>query len=90
MLRADVFPGQGGDQGRHAVRVNTTGDASDLQLGGDRRGLEAQPRTFTHEDGMDFAAATVQLPDGERVSRFFSMKGLVAKGEGNAVKPGFT
>merc|ERR1719343_1371293 len=45
--------------------------------------------SFQEEDGMDFAATTVQLPDGEYVPFLFSCKSLVAKGEGSAFKPGF-
>jgi len=52
--------------------------------------LSPSPITFKEEDGMDFAATTVQLPDGEYVPFLFSVKSLVAKGEGSAFKPGFT
>merc|ERR1712013_657581 len=52
--------------------------------------LTANPITFKEEDGMDFAATTVQLPDGERVPFLFSVKQLVASGEGSSFKPGFT
>merc|ERR1711972_346770 len=52
--------------------------------------LTANPITFVEEDGMDFAATTVQLPDGERVPFMFTVKQLVAKGEGSVFKPGFT
>jgi len=52
--------------------------------------LSPSPVTFKEEDGMDFAATTVQLPDGERVPFLFSCKNLVAQGEGAAFKPGFT
>jgi len=52
--------------------------------------LTANPITFRVEDGLDHAATTVQLPDGERVPFLFTVKGLVAKGEGGAFKPGFT
>jgi len=44
---------------------------------------------FTEEDGIDYAATTVQLPGGERVPFLFSVKDLVAKGNGAAIKPGF-
>jgi len=46
--------------------------------------------TFIEEDGIDFAASTVQLPNGERVPFLFTMKKLVAKGSGSEFKPGFT
>mmetsp|Transcript_38672 Transcript_38672/g.89254 ORF Transcript_38672/g.89254 Transcript_38672/m.89254 type:complete len:329 (+) Transcript_38672:56-1042(+) len=46
--------------------------------------------TFIEEDGIDFAASTVQLPNGERVPFLFTMKKLVAKGSGSDFKPGFT
>ena len=35
--------------------------------------------TFVEEDGIDFQAVTVQLPGGEQVPFFFTIKGLVAK-----------
>lgn len=34
--------------------------------------------TFIEEDGIDFQAVTVQLPGGEQVPFFFTVKGLVA------------
>merc|ERR1712066_1058115 len=46
--------------------------------------------SFKEEDGMDFQATTVKLPDGERVPFLFSMKALQAKGSGSEFKPGFT
>jgi len=52
--------------------------------------LEPNPMTFKEEDGMDFQAVTVQLPNAQRVPFLFSIKQLVAKGEGSAFKPGFT
>jgi len=52
--------------------------------------LTSNPITFKVEDGMDHAATTVQLPDGERVPFLFTVKGLVAKGPGTEFKPGFT
>merc|ERR1712227_746318 len=52
--------------------------------------LDTNPITFKEETGMDFAATTVQLPDGERVPFLFSVKSLVAKGDGDEFKPGFT
>merc|ERR1712146_525013 len=52
--------------------------------------LNPNPITFVEEDGMDFAATTVQLPDGERVPFMFTVKQLVAKGEGSKFTPGFT
>jgi photosystem II oxygen-evolving enhancer protein 1 len=39
--------------------------------------------------GIDYAATTVQLPGGERVPFLFTVKDLVAKGNGPAFKPGF-
>merc|ERR1712217_889429 len=38
--------------------------------------LTANPITFKVEDGLDHAATTVQLPDGERVPFLFTVKGL--------------
>jgi len=52
--------------------------------------LEPNPITFKEQDGMDFAATTVKLPDGEYVPFLFTVKELVAKGEGSSFKPGFT
>jgi photosystem II oxygen-evolving enhancer protein 1 len=44
---------------------------------------------FYEKEGIDYAATTVQLPGGERVPFLFSVKDLVAKGNGGAFKPGF-
>jgi len=44
---------------------------------------------FTEEEGIDYAPTTVQLPGGERVPFLFTVKELVAKGNGGAFKPGF-
>mmetsp|Transcript_107561 Transcript_107561/g.269820 ORF Transcript_107561/g.269820 Transcript_107561/m.269820 type:complete len:343 (+) Transcript_107561:122-1150(+) len=52
--------------------------------------LSPDPITFQEEDGMDFAATTVQLPDGEYVPFLFTVKSLLAKGNGSEFKPGFT
>merc|ERR1711975_99164 len=42
------------------------------------------------EDGIDYAATTVQLPGGERVPFLFSLKDLVAKGSTSGpIKEGF-
>merc|ERR1712159_478794 len=35
--------------------------------------------TFTEQDGIDYAATTVQMPGGERVPFLFTVKNLVAK-----------
>jgi len=45
--------------------------------------------TFTEKEGIDYAATTVQLPGGERVPFLFTVKDLVAKGNGNTFKAGF-
>jgi photosystem II oxygen-evolving enhancer protein 1 len=45
--------------------------------------------TFKEEEGIDYAATTLQLPGGERVPFLFTIKDLVAKGSGSAFKPGF-
>jgi photosystem II oxygen-evolving enhancer protein 1 len=52
--------------------------------------LKTNPISFKEEDGMDFQAVTVKLPDGELVPFLFSMKGLEASGEGSSFKPGYT
>jgi photosystem II oxygen-evolving enhancer protein 1 len=44
---------------------------------------------FSEKEGIDYAATTVQLPGGERVPFLFTVKDLVAKGNGPAFKPGF-
>jgi len=44
---------------------------------------------FKEEEGIDYAPTTVQLPGGERVPFLFTVKELVAKGNGNTFKPGF-
>jgi photosystem II oxygen-evolving enhancer protein 1 len=47
--------------------------------------------TFKEEDGIDYAATTVQLPGGERVPFLFTVKQLVAKAAagGSTIAPGF-
>jgi len=44
---------------------------------------------FTEKEGIDYAPTTVQLPGGERVPFLFTVKDLVAKGNGGSFKPGF-
>merc|ERR1719389_984530 len=44
---------------------------------------------FTEKEGIDYAPTTVQLPGGERVPFLFTVKDLVAKGNGDTFKPGF-
>lgn len=45
---------------------------------------------FTEEDGIDYAATTVQTPGGARVPFLFSVKNLVASSDSaGPVKPGF-
>jgi len=44
---------------------------------------------FVEEQGIDYAPTTVQLPGGERVPFLFTVKELVAKGNGASFKPGF-
>jgi len=44
---------------------------------------------FKEEQGIDYAACTVQLPGGERVPFLFTVKDLVATGNGGSFKPGF-
>lgn len=44
---------------------------------------------FNEKEGIDYAATTVQLPGGERVPFLFTVKDLVAKGNGGSFKPGF-
>merc|ERR1719428_461358 len=45
--------------------------------------------TFTEKEGIDYAATTIQLPGGERAPFLFTVKDLVAKGNGGSFKPGF-
>lgn len=51
--------------------------------------LSGSPITFSEKEGIDYAATTVQMPGGERVPFLFTVKNLVAKGNGPAFKPGF-
>lgn len=45
---------------------------------------------FTEEDGIDYAATTVQMPGGERVPFLFTVKSLQAKSSSaGPIKPGF-
>jgi photosystem II oxygen-evolving enhancer protein 1 len=44
---------------------------------------------FNEKEGIDYAATTVQMPGGERVPFLFTVKDLVAKGNGGSFKPGF-
>jgi len=44
---------------------------------------------FSEKEGIDYAATTVQLPGGERVPFLFTVKDLVATGNGGTFKPGF-
>jgi len=44
---------------------------------------------FKEQEGIDYAATTVQLPGGERVPFLFTVKNLVANGNGDSFKPGF-
>mmetsp|Transcript_14509 Transcript_14509/g.35085 ORF Transcript_14509/g.35085 Transcript_14509/m.35085 type:complete len:308 (+) Transcript_14509:52-975(+) len=44
---------------------------------------------FTEKEGIDYAATTIQMPGGERVPFLFTVKDLVAKGNGGSFKPGF-
>merc|ERR1719512_506281 len=41
---------------------------------------------FTEKEGIDYAPTTVQLPGGERVPFLFTVKDLVAKGNGDTFK----
>mmetsp|Transcript_22071 Transcript_22071/g.36536 ORF Transcript_22071/g.36536 Transcript_22071/m.36536 type:complete len:304 (+) Transcript_22071:58-969(+) len=45
--------------------------------------------TFIEQEGIDYAPTTVQLPGGERVPFLFTVKDLVAKGNGGTFKAGF-
>jgi photosystem II oxygen-evolving enhancer protein 1 len=45
--------------------------------------------TFVEQEGIDYAPTTVQMPGGERVPFLFTVKDLVAKGNGASFKPGF-
>eukprot|EP00567_Pseudictyota_dubia_P018549 CAMPEP_0197432078 /NCGR_PEP_ID=MMETSP1175-20131217/190_1 /TAXON_ID=1003142 /ORGANISM="Triceratium dubium, Strain CCMP147" /LENGTH=307 /DNA_ID=CAMNT_0042960067 /DNA_START=28 /DNA_END=951 /DNA_ORIENTATION=- len=44
---------------------------------------------FNEKEGIDYAPTTVQMPGGERVPFLFTVKDLVAKGNGGSFKPGF-
>jgi photosystem II oxygen-evolving enhancer protein 1 len=45
--------------------------------------------TFSENDGMDYAPVTLQTPGGERLPVLFTVKQLVATGNGDKLKPGF-
>jgi photosystem II oxygen-evolving enhancer protein 1 len=51
--------------------------------------IEGGNIVFQEKDGIDYAATTVQMPGGERVPFLFTVKDLVAKGNGGSFKPGF-
>mmetsp|Transcript_14499 Transcript_14499/g.30418 ORF Transcript_14499/g.30418 Transcript_14499/m.30418 type:complete len:333 (-) Transcript_14499:146-1144(-) len=52
--------------------------------------LEPNPITLREYDGIHTLPTTVQLPNGQYVPFLFSVKKLVATGEGSEFKPGFT
>jgi photosystem II oxygen-evolving enhancer protein 1 len=66
------------------TRQTYTLDAIEGKLGSEGGNI-----VFYEQEGIDYAATTVQLPGGERVPFLFTVKDLVAKGNGNAFKPGF-
>jgi len=45
---------------------------------------------FVETDGVDFAPTTLKLPTGEYQPFLFTVKNLTTKGDGSALKPGFT
>jgi len=45
--------------------------------------------TFFENDGIDYAPTTVQTPGGERVPFLFTVKDLVATGNGDKIQKGF-
>jgi photosystem II oxygen-evolving enhancer protein 1 len=67
--------------GKLLTRATTTLEQITGKISVDTNGV----LSFTEEDGMDFQPITVQLPGGERVPFFFTIKNLVGKTE-----PGFT
>lgn len=64
--------------------ITGTGTGNDKDLG-----VKNGKIIFTEQDGIDYAATTVQIPGGERVPYLFTVKQLVASGEGDAFKQGF-
>merc|ERR1712232_1395427 len=52
--------------------------------------LDSNPITFKEQDGIDFAPVTVVLPNGGYQPFLFTVKELVATGEGSSFKPGFS
>eukprot|EP00446_Apocalathium_sp_SHHI-4_P001814 CAMPEP_0177172960 /NCGR_PEP_ID=MMETSP0367-20130122/11409_1 /TAXON_ID=447022 ORGANISM="Scrippsiella hangoei-like, Strain SHHI-4" /NCGR_SAMPLE_ID=MMETSP0367 /ASSEMBLY_ACC=CAM_ASM_000362 /LENGTH=330 /DNA_ID=CAMNT_0018619257 /DNA_START=73 /DNA_END=1068 /DNA_ORIENTATION=+ len=52
--------------------------------------LTTNPITFHEEDGMDHQPTTVKLPNAEYVPFLFTVKSLLATGNGSEFKPGFT
>merc|ERR1712232_771284 len=51
--------------------------------------IEGGNIVFQEKEGIDYAATTVQMPGGERVPFLFTVKDLVAEGNGGSFKPGF-
>lgn len=51
--------------------------------------MEDGKLTFTEKEGMDYAATTLKLPGGQDIPMLFTVKDLVAKGDGDTFKPGF-
>jgi photosystem II oxygen-evolving enhancer protein 1 len=62
-----------------AGRLLTRSTTSLEQISGTIKVADNGALTFTEEDGIDFQPVTVQLPSGEQVPFFFTMKGFVGK-----------
>ena len=57
---------------------------SSVQISGEFKIDESGNVELKEEDGIDYAAVTVQLPGGERVPFLFTIKELEAKGTADA------
>jgi photosystem II oxygen-evolving enhancer protein 1 len=51
--------------------------------------VDGSKLSFKEKEGIDYAPTTVQLPGGERVPFLFTVKDLLAVGDGSSFKPGF-
>ncbi len=65
-------------QGKVMTRYTSTID----QVSGKLKADPSKGLTFVEEDGFDFQAVTVKMPNGELVPFLFTIKGLVASSEG--------
>jgi photosystem II oxygen-evolving enhancer protein 1 len=67
-----------------AGRVTTRKTSSLDQVSGKLKIASSGDLTFVEEDGFDFQAVTVKMPNGELVPFLFTIKGLVASAAGSS------